>query len=428
MHRVVVTGLGLLTPLGCSVDTSWRNVIQGKSGAAPITLFDPFDYGIKTPYACEIPRPHNAQGTSTGFCPDDWVEPREQRRLSDVIVYGLVVAGQALQDAHWHPQTEQEQTRTGVVFGSAMGATDETTRAAHCLHNQGARRISPFYVPTSLINLIAGNIAIRYALKGPNHSVVTACSSGAAAIANAVSMLRAGEADVIVAGGAESPINPLSMAGFNACRALSTGFADDPAAASRPFDIERDGFVMGEGAAAVVLETYEHAHARGAHIYAQVCSYGMSADAYHITAVEPTGNGLKRAINTALAQAGLSFDALDYINAHGTATEADKIELSVLDALLQEQANARKSALFVSSTKSSIGHLLGAAGAVEAIFSILAIRDQIAPPTLNLDTPLCTTPMNLCAKAAHPCSIRYALSNSMGFGGTNTVLVFGAIE
>ena len=420
MRRVVVTGLGMVTPLGSGVDTTWANVLAGKSGAAAITSFDVSDLAAQI--ACQIKRGDGSHGT---FNPDDWMEPKEQRKVDDFIVYGIAAAKQALQDSGWSPKTYEEQTRSGVLIGSGIGGIGGIYDASVTLFEKGPRRISPFFIPGRLINLVSGHVSIEHGLKGPNHSVVTACSTGAHAIGDAARIIALDDADVMVAGGAESPINRLSLAGFAACRALSTGFNDRPEKASRPYDKDRDGFVMGEGAGIVVLEEYEHAKARGAKIYAEVIGYGMSGDAYHITAPSEDGDGAFRCMQAALKRAGISAGDIDYINAHGTSTPmGDEIELRAVERLLGNHA----SHLAMSSTKSSTGHLLGAAGAIEAIFSILAMRDNIVPPTLNLDNPSVETVVDLVPHKAKAKEINTVLSNSFGFGGTNASLVMRRVS
>ena len=415
MRRVVVTGMGLLTPLGCGVEETWSRLIKGESGASKVERFDVSDIAAKI--ACQIPR----EGAGA-FNPDDWMEPKEQRKVDEFIVFAMCAAKQALDDAGWHPRTPDEQNTTGVLIGSGIGGIDGIAEAALILREKGPRRISPFFIPGRLINLAGGYVSIAHGLKGPNHAVVTACSTGAHAIGDAARLVAFGDADVMVAGGTESPISRLSLAGFAACRALCTTFNDEPTRASRPYDRDRDGFVMGEGAGMVVLEEYEHAKARGAKIYAEVIGYGLSGDAHHITAPAEDGDGAFRCMQAALKRAGISASDVDYINAHGTSTMADGIELGAVERLVGNAA----SKISMSSTKSSIGHLLGAAGAVEAIFSILAIRDQVAPPTLNLDNPSVETAIDLVPHVARKRSIETVLSNSFGFGGTNASVIFRA--
>ncbi|KFC68994.1 3-oxoacyl-[acyl-carrier-protein] synthase 2 [Bosea sp. LC85] len=415
MRRVVVTGLGMVTPLACGVEPTWSRLISGASGAGPITSFDASD--LPAQIACNIPRGDGSNGT---FNPDDWMEPKEQRKVDDFIVFAMAAATQALNDAGWKPESYEDQIATGVAIGSGIGGLGGIYEASILLKERGPRRLSPFFIPGRLSNLAAGYVSITHGLKGPNHAVVTACSTGAHAIGDASRMIALGDAKVMVAGGTESAINRIGIAGFCACRALSTGFNDSPEKASRPYDKDRDGFVMGEGAGVVVLEDLEHAKARGARIYAEIVGYGMSGDAYHITSPAEDGDGAYRCMSAALDRAGVTAGDLDYINAHGTSTQlGDEIELRAVERLL---ANApRKPAM--SSTKSATGHLLGAAGAIEAIFTVLAIRDQIAPPTINLDNPSVETDLDLVPNVAKKRGIEIALSNSFGFGGTNASLV-----
>ena len=419
MRRVVITGMGMVTPLGCGVEPTWRRLLAGESGAGPITRFDASH--LATGYACEIPR---GDGTDGSFNPDDWMEAKERRKVDEFILYGMAASAQAVRDAGWMPQDEDSRLRTGVMIGSGIGGLSTIAETALLLRDRGPRRVSPFFIPSALINLVAGQVSIRYGFKGPNHSAVTACSTGAHAIGDAARLIQWGDADVMVAGGAESPICEIGVAGFNAAKALSTKRADDPRAASRPYDVDRDGFVMGEGAGVVVLEALEHAQARGATIHAEVLGYGLSGDAYHITAPAEDGDGGYRSMQAALKRAGLTPDDVDYINAHGTSTMADTVELAAVERLMGPAASKAT----MSSTKSSIGHLLGAAGAVEAIFCALAIRDQVAPPTINLDNPEVTPKLDLAPNAAREREIRVALSNSFGFGGTNATLILGKPE
>jgi 3-oxoacyl-[acyl-carrier-protein] synthase II len=418
MRRVVVTGLGLVTPLATGVEETWSALLDGQSGAGPITLFDAEASGLATTYACEVPRGDGSEGT---FNPDDWVIKKDQKKIDDFILYGIAAAEMAVRDADWTPEDPDSLERTGVMIGSGIGGLSSIADTAVMIKEKGPRRVSPFFIPGALINLISGQVSIRFGFKGPNHSVVTACSTGAHAIGDAARLIKSGDADVMIAGGAEAAICEIGIAGFNACKALSTKRADDPKAASRPYDTDRDGFVMGEGAGVVVLEDYEHAKARGAKIYAEVLGYGLSGDAYHITAPSEDGEGGERSMRAALKNAGLEPDAIDYINAHGTSTMADTIELGAVERLLGDHAGK----VTMSSTKSATGHLLGAAGAIEAIFSILAIRDQVAPPTINLDNQAVETPLDLAPKAKRERKIDVALSNSFGFGGTNASVVFG---
>ncbi len=416
MRRVVVTGMGMLTPLGCGVETTWARLLKGESGAKKIDTFDVSDISCKI--ACVVPRGDGSGGT---YNPDQWMEPKEQRKVDDFIVFAMCAARQALDDAGWRPESYQDQTRTGVLIGSGIGGIEGIADMAVKLHEKGPRRVSPFFIPGRIINLASGFVSIEFGLKGPNHAVVTACSTGAHAIGDAARMVALGDADVMVAGGTESPVNRMALAGFAALRALSTGFNEEPKRASRPYDKDRDGFVMGEGAGAVVLEALDHAKARGAKIYAELVGYGMSGDAYHITAPSPDGDGAFRCMTMAIKRAGVAAGDIDYINAHGTSTPlGDEIELGAVQRLVGNAAGR----ISMSSTKSCVGHLLGAAGAVEAIFSILAIRDRVAPPTINLDNPSVDTPIDLVAHQARKRDIDTALSNSFGFGGTNASLIF----
>ncbi len=419
MRRVVVTGLGMLSPLACGVEETWARLLAGESGAGTISRWDA-DH-LATNYACEIPYGDGSNGT---FNPDDWMEPKEQRKVDDFILYAMAAADQAVKDADWTPSDEESLLRTGVMIGSGIGGLRSIAETSVLLKERGPRRVSPFFIPGALINLCSGQVSIRYGFKGPNHAVVTACSTGAHAIGDAARLIMLDDADVMIAGGAESPICEIGVAGFNACKALSTKRRDDPQHASRPYDSDRDGFVMGEGAGVVVLEEYEHAKARGAKIYAEILGYGLSGDAYHITAPSEDGDGGYRAMQAALKRAGLQPSDIDYINAHGTSTMADTIELGAVERLLGDAAQG----VTMSSTKSSIGHLLGAAGAVEAIFSILAIRDQIAPPTINLENPAVSPRLDLAANNAVKRDISIALSNSFGFGGTNASLIMGKVQ
>ncbi len=406
----------MVSPLGGSVDASWKNILDGKSGANKVSNFKVDDLACQI--AAQIPRGSAEDGA---YNPDDWMEPKEQRKVDEFIVYALAAADQALADANWKPESYEDQVRSGVLIGSGIGGLQGIEQAAHVLAEKGPRRLSPFFIPGRLINLAGGYVSIRHGLKGPNHAVVTACSTGAHAIGDASRLIAFGDADVMVAGGTESPVCRLSLAGFAACRALSTAFNDAPEKGSRPYDKDRDGFVMGEGAGIVVLEEYEHAVARGAKIYAEVVGYGLSGDAYHITAPSSDGDGAYRCMEAALKRAGVDAKDVDYVNAHGTSTPlGDEIELGAITRLAGDAA----SRLTMSSTKSSTGHLLGAAGAVEAIFSILSIRDSVAPPTINLDNPSVETEIDLVPHKAKQMNIDVALSNSFGFGGTNASLVF----
>jgi len=406
----------MVTPLGCGVEPTWGRLIKGESGAKKIEKFDVSDLPCKI--ACVIPR---GDGSNATYNPDQWMEPKEQRKVDEFITFAMCAAKQALDDAGWNPKSYEEQTTTGVLIGSGIGGIDGIAETAVLLHEKGPRRVSPFFIPGRIINLASGHVSIAHGLKGPNHAVVTACSTGAHAIGDAARLVALGDAEVMVAGGAESPVNRISLVGFSALRALSTGFNDDPTRASRPYDKDRDGFVMGEGSGVVVLEALDHAKARGAKIYAELIGYGLSGDAHHITAPAPDGDGALRCMSAAIKRAGISPDDIDYINAHGTSTPlGDEIELSAVQKLVGNAAGK----ISMSSTKSCIGHLLGAAGAVEAIFSILAIRDGIAPPTINLDNPSVDTPIDLVPHEARKRDVDTALSNSFGFGGTNASLIF----
>ena len=411
---MVVTGLGMLSPLACGVEETWSRLIAGKSAAGPIKHFDADHLACRI--ACEIPL-----GEVDGaYNPDDWIAPKDRRKYDRFIAYALVAAEQAVRDAGWTPDDEDARKRTGVLIGSGIGGLESIAETAVTLKERGPRRVSPFFVPGALINLCSGQVSIRFGFKGPNHSVVTACSTGAHAIGDAMRLIKNGDADVMVAGGAESPVCEIGVAGFCACKALSTSFNDEPERASRPYDADRDGFVMGEGAGVVVLEEYEHAKARGAKMYGEICGYGLSGDAYHITSPAPDGDGGFRSMSAALKSADIGPSDIDYVNAHGTSTPVgDEIELNAVTRLLGNHAGD----VTMSSTKSAIGHLLGAAGSVEAIFCLLAIRDQVAPPTLNLDNPSVETSIDLAPKAAVKRRIDVALSNSFGFGGTNASLV-----
>src|ERR1700761_3960577 len=418
MRRVVVTGLGLVTPLACGVEESWAGILAGKSGASAITKFKVDD--LPTRIACQVPR---GDGSNGSFNPDQWVDAKEQRRMDDYIIYGLAAAKQAVRDSGWEARSEEDKQRTGVLIGSGIGGLTRIEEAAILVHERGPRRLSPFFIPGRLINLVSGYVSIEHGFKGPNHAVVTACATGAHAIGDAARLIMFGDADVMVAGGAESAVCRIGIAGFNACRALSTAYNDNPTKASRPYDKDRDGFVMGEGAGVVVLEEYEHAKARGARIYGEVIGYGLSGDAYHITAPAEDGDGGYRAMQMALKRAGLAAADIDYINAHGTSTMADGIELGAVERLLGNAAPGKS----MSSTKSSIGHLLGAAGAVEAIFCLLAMRDGIVPPTINLDNPDVTTAIDLVPHKAQKRDVQVAMSNSFGFGGTNASLILSKV-
>jgi 3-oxoacyl-[acyl-carrier-protein] synthase II len=418
MRRVVVTGLGLVTPLACGVEDTWSRLLAGQSGASAITRFRTDD--LATKIACQVRRGDGTDGT---FNPDQWVDAKEQRRMDDFIIYGLAAAKQAVTDSGWEARSEEDKQRTGVLIGSGIGGLTGIEEAAVLIHEKGPRRLSPFFIPGRLINLVSGYVSIEHGFKGPNHAVVTACATGAHAMGDAARLIALDDADVMIAGGAESAICRLGIAGFNACRALSTAFNDNPTKASRPYDRDRDGFVMGEGAGIVVLEELEHARARGAKIYGEVTGYGLSGDAYHITAPSEDGDGGFRAMQMAVKRAGISPSDIDYVNAHGTSTMADGIELGAVERFLGNAAS--KTAM--SSTKSSIGHLLGAAGSVEAIFCILAMRDGIVPPTINLENPNVETALDLVPLKAQKRDVNIAMSNSFGFGGTNAALILSKV-
>jgi len=405
----------MVTPLGCGVEATWANILAGKSGAVRITDFEVEDLACKI--AARIPR---GDGTNGTYNPDLYMDPKEQRKVDEFIVFAMAAATQALDDAGWHPETEEDRCATGVMIGSGIGGLGGIYEASLTLKERGPRRISPFFIPGRLINLAGGYVSIEHGLKGPNHAVVTACSTGTHAIGDAARLVAFGDADVMVAGGAESAVNRLSIAGFAACRALVTSYNDDPTRASRPYDKDRDGFLMGEGSGVVVLEELEHAKARGAKIYAEVIGYGMSGDAHHITAPSEDGDGAYRCMAAAIKRAGIDASEIDYINAHGTSTMADGIELGAVERILGDHAADAA----MSSTKSMTGHLLGAAGAIEAIFSILAIRDQVCPPTINLDNPSVETKLDLVPHTPKKKKIDTVLSNSFGFGGTNATVIF----
>src|SRR5579863_953469 len=416
MRRVVVTGLGMVTPLACGVEETWRRLLACESGINRVDKFEVSDLPCKI--AGQIPRGDGNDGT---FNPDQWMEPKEQRKVDDFILFAMSAAKQALDDADWHPQSYEDQIMTGVLIGSGIGGIEGIAETALLLQERGPRRISPFFIPGRIINLASGYVSIAHSLKGPNSSVVSACSTGAHAIGDAGRLIALGDADVMVAGGTESPVCRISLAGFAACRALSTGFNDEPTRASRPYDRDRDGFVMGEGAGVVVLEEYEHARRRGARIYGELIGYGLSGDAFHITAPAEDGDGALRCMKAAVRRAEITVGDIDYINAHGTSTPlGDEIELKAVERLVGNAAGR----IAMSSTKSSIGHLLGAAGAVEAIFCLLAMRDQVLPPTINLDNPSVATAIDLVPHKAQKRPVNIVLSNSFGFGGTNASLVF----
>jgi 3-oxoacyl-[acyl-carrier-protein] synthase II len=416
MRRAVITGLGMVSPLGCGVEVSWQAMLAGKSGITRIESFQVDD--LPCQIAGQIPHGSSDEGK---FNPDEWMEPKESRKVDPFIVYAMAAADQALDDAGWHPESYEDRCATGVLIGSGIGGLQGIDEASITLRDRGPRRISPFFIPGRLINLASGQVSIRHGLKGPNHAVVTACSTGSHAIGDAARLIGLGDADVMVAGGTESPICRLSVAGFAACKALSTHFNDRPAEASRPYDRDRDGFIMAEGAGVVVVEEREHALARGARIYGEVVGYGLSGDAHHITAPAEDGDGAERCMRMALKRAGITAADVDYINAHGTSTQmGDEIELKAVERLAGNAAGE----ISMSSTKSATGHLLGAAGAIEAIFSLLAIRDNVAPPTLNLHNPSIVTALDLVPLTPRRRPIDIVLSNSFGFGGTNASVVF----
>ena len=418
MRRVVVTGLGMVSPLACGVELTWEKLLKGKSGASHITKFDPTNFTTK--YACEI---NYGDGTHGTFSPNDWMDSKDQRKVDDFILYGVAAAEQAIDDSGWRPSNKIDQERSGVMIGSGIGGLGSIAQTAVMIREKGPRRVSPFFIPGALINLISGQVSIRHGFRGPNHAVATACSTGAHSIGDAARLISLGDADVMLAGGSESPITEIGIAGFNACKALSTKYAENPAIASRPYDSGRDGFVMGEGSGVLVLEEYDHARARKAKIYCEVKGYGLSGDAHHITAPSEDGEGGLRSMMAAIKSAKLESGDLDYINAHGTSTMADTIELNAVERLLGDRAND----VTMSSTKSAIGHLLGAAGAVEAIFCALAIRDQIAPQTLNLTDPDVETKLDLAPSKPVKRQINHVLSNSFGFGGTNASLILSKL-
>ncbi len=416
LRRVVITGLGMVTPLACGVGPTWGRLLDGNSSSRTITKFEASH--LITNYACEIPR-----NQPDGLVEEDWLPLRERRKIDDFILYALIATRQAVKDADWSPVSEAGKVRTGVIVGSGIGGLQSIADTAMLLRDKGPRRISPFFIPGSLINLASGQISIRHGFKGPNQSSVTACATGAHAIGDAAKIIRDDWADVMIAGGSENPICELGIAGFNACKALSTAWRDSPERASRPFDKDRDGFVMGEGAGVVVLEEYEHARRRKATIYAELTGYGLSGDASHITAPAEDGDGGFRSMTMAVNMAGIEATELDYVNAHGTSTMADTIELSAIERLVGKGLKK----VSISSTKSSIGHLLGAAGAVEAVFTVLAIRDQVVPPTINLDNPVVDGRFDLVPHESRPREINHVLSNSFGFGGSNATLVFSKV-
>ena len=426
MRRVVVTGIGLVTPIGVGAEFVWKSLLAGKSGAGTISAFDASDLPVR--YACEVPwttgRGGGGEAIAGSFDPETAMSSRDRRRVDEFILYGVAAANEAIADSGWVAETEEQQERTGVMIGAGIGGLSTIADTALLLEKEGYRKVSPFFVPSALINLTSGHVSIKHGFRGPNHSVVTACATGAHAIGDAARIIKYGDADVMVAGGCEAAVCKIGIAGFAAARALSNGFNDDPISASRPYDKDRDGFVLGEGAGIVVLEEYEHAKARGAKIYVEIAGYGMSGDAYHITAPSEDGNGGFRAMRSAIKDAGLTTADIGYVNAHGTSTPlGDEIELRAVERLFGDDA----ASLTMSSTKSAIGHLLGAAGSVEAIFSILALRDQVAPPTLNLHAPSIETKIDLVPLVAKDLAFSAVLSNSFGFGGTNAALVMKAV-
>ena len=416
MRRVVITGLGIVSPLACGVEETWSRLLEGECGANPITAFKADDLACQI--AMNVPR---GDGTNGTFNADQWMEPKEQRKVDDFIIFAMSAATQALADANWAPKTDEEQIETGVMMGAGIGGLGGIYEQSAILIEKGPRRVSPFFITGRIINLAGGYISIKHKLRGPNHACVTACSTGTHAIGDASRLIALGDAEVMVAGGTESAVNRIGIAGFCACKALATSFNDNPKKGSRPFDRDRDGFVMGEGAGALVLESLDHAKARGAKIYAEVVGYGLSGDAYHITAPAESGDGAFRAMQAALKRAGLKPSDIDYINAHGTSTPlGDEIELNTVQRLLGDT----NSGVSMSSTKGAVGHLLGAAGAVEAVFSVLAIRDQVVPPTINLENPPDITRIDLVPNEARKRDVQYVMSNSFGFGGTNACLIF----
>jgi len=415
MRRVVVTGIGMVSPMGGDAETSWKGILSAKNAARKVESFQVDD--LPSQIACQIPLGDTSDGK---FNPDDWMEPKEQRKVDPFIIYAMSAATQALNDAGWHPESEDDKCATGTMIGSGIGGLQGIEQTSLLLAERGPRRISPFFIPGRLINLASGYVSIEHGLKGPNHSVVTACSTGAHAIGDAGRLIALGDADVMVAGGAESPVCRLSLAGFAACKALSTDFNETPERASRPWDRDRDGFVMGEGAGIVVLEEYDHAKARGAKIYGELIGYGLSGDAHHITAPAENHEGAFRAMSASLKRAGIDASQIDYVNAHGTSTMADTMELGAVERLVGDHAQN----LSMSSTKSATGHSLGAAGSIEAIFCLQAMRDGMLPPTLNLDNPDVETQIDLVPHTAKEKEVNVALSNSFGFGGTNASLIF----
>jgi len=427
MRRVVITGLGLVTPLANGVEASWKKLIAGESGLKSVDLFDTSDLACKI--GGQVPWVSGRGGGKAddpdSFNPEKTMSPKEQRRVDEFILYAMAAADEAIADSGWKPESYEDKVATGVLIGSGIGGLKSIADTAVTLHESGPRKVSPFFIPSALINLASGQVSIKYGFKGPNHAVVTACATGAHAIGDSMRLIQWGDADVMVCGGAEASICRIGYAGFIACRAMSTSFNETPTKASRPYDKDRDGFVMGEGSGIVVLEEFEHAKARGAKIYAEVVGYGLTGDAFHITSPDETGDGGERAMRTALQRSGLDASEIDYVNAHGTSTPAgDEIEVRAVSRVLGNAATTSH----LSSTKSAIGHLLGAAGSVEAIFCVLAIRDGVIPPTLNLDNPSFESPINLTPHKAVKKKVRAALSNSFGFGGTNAALVVKAMD
>ena len=422
MRRVVITGIGLVSPLASGREATWERLLAGQSGAGPIDLFDTKDVPCKI--ACQVPWNDGRGGGSAddphAFDPDKAASAKERRRIDEFILYALAASDEAVEDSGWKPETDEQRERTGVLIGSGIGGLQSIYETSITLHTQGARRVSPFFIPSALINLASGQVSIRHGYKGPNHSVVTACATGAHAIGDSARLIQYGDADVMLAGGSEAVICEIGIAGFCSAKAMSTNFNDTPEKASRPYDKDRDGFVMGEGAAILMLEEYEHAKARGAKIYAEVTGYGLTGDAYHITAPAEGSEGGYRAMKMALGHSGLDVSDIDYVNTHGTSTpKGDEGEIGAVERLFGDHAKN----LSLSSTKSAVGHLLGAAGAIEAAFCALAIRDQVMPPTLNLDNPSVDTPIDLIPHKAKKGPVRAAMSNSFGFGGTNACLI-----
>ncbi len=426
MRRVVITGIGLVTPLANGREATWKKLVEGRSGIGPVDLFDVSDLACKI--GGQVPW-KTGRGGGSAEDPDSFdaeavMSPKEQRRVDEFILYAMAAADEAIADSGWKPETYEDRVRTGVLVGSGIGGLETIARTSIELHEKGPRKVSPFFITSALVNLASGQISIRHGLKGPNHAVVTACATGAHAIGDSTRMIQWGDADVMIAGGAEASVCRIGYAGFIACRAMATTFNETPERGSRPYDKDRDGFVMGEGAGIVVLEEYEHAKKRGAKIYAEVVGYGLSGDGYHITSPDETGDGGERAMRMAIGRSGLDVSEIDYVNTHGTSTMADEIEARAVERVFGNSA----SAINVSSTKSAIGHLLGAAGSVEAAFCALAIRDGIVPPTLNLDNPSFETKLNLTPHTAVKRPVRAALSNSFGFGGTNAALVLKQVD